>query len=362
MLTLNFSQQPLALAILVYIVSAAAVWFAGTKASHYADEVSKRTGIGGALVGMVMLGAITSLPEIGTSTTAALGNNADLAVSNLLGGVAFQIVVLAVVDAFVGRNSLTSTIPNPSTLLQAVVCILLLAIAVAGTVAGDVSILGVGAWASGMLLAYGVSILFVRGQERHADWLPSATVEQRVRARLADAADDQGATGSQPRKPLDRQLIAKIVASGTVILAAGVLLTWSAEGIAEHTGLDTAVAGLTLLAVATSLPELSTAISAVKIGRNDLAIGDVLGGNMFDLALIFFVDILYAGPPVLSEAGGFASFAGLLGIILTAIYLIGMIERRDKTIFNMGYDSVLVLIVYAGGISLIFSVATGSSS
>lgn len=348
---LDLSGQPLWLAVAVYCAAAAAVWVAGTRASHYADAISQRTGIGGAIIGMVLLGGMTSLPEIGTSATAALSGNAGMAVSNLLGGVAFQVVVLAIVDVVIGRDALTTRIANTSILLQAMACVLLLAMAAAATIIGDFSILGVGAWTTGMVIAYLACILFVRDQEREADWLP-----QGIDASLYPA-EGEPEKRSAAERGLDKALVLKTAAVGSVILIAGYALTRSAEAIAGQTGLSDELAGLTLLAVATSLPELSTAISAVRIGRNALALGDVFGGNLFDLVLIFLVDALYAGPPVLDEVGPFATFAALLGIVLTVVYLIGMIERRNRTILRMGYDSLLVLLCYLGGVVLLFSLA-----
>ena len=298
---------------------------------------------------MLLLGSITSLPEISTSATAALGGNAELAVSNLLGGVAFQVVVLAIADAFVGRKAVTSTVFTPAILVQAVVCILLLALAVAGTVTGDASVLGIGFWSLGMVVTYAVAILFVRGQERHASWIP----ERGTRANDSKSPEANGG-----RRPVGARLMIKTAIAGAVILVAGVVLTRTAETIAAQSGLATAFAGMTLLAIATSLPELSTAINSVRLGRNDLAIGDVLGGNMFDLMLIFFVDLLFRGPPVLGEVNRTATFAGLLGIILIAVFLIGMIERRDRTVFRVGYDSLLVLLFYAGGMTLLYRFAS----
>lgn len=366
----SLESQPLWMAIAVYVGAAAMIWAAGGRLSRYADQISKRTGIGGAVIGMVLLGAVTSLPEIATSTTATLGGDAGLAVSNLLGGVAFQIVVLAVVDAFIGRDALTSTLPNPSTMVQAMICILLLALAASGTIVGDVSMLGVGAWSTGMLVAYGGSLFLVRAQERRAAWIPHQKDEGGKADRSGDGEREQGREGGtdpsqtkgEQRQESARGLAAKTLTAAIIILTAGFLLTRSAEAIAGNIGLSTSLAGLTLLAVATSLPEVSTAISAVRLRRYDLAIGDVLGGNMFDIMLIFLVDALFQGPAVLNAVDPSASFAAVLAIVLTSIYLIGMVERRDRTVLKMGYDSLLVLAAYAGGIFLLFRMAQSTAS
>ncbi len=138
------------------------------------------------------------------------------------------------------------------------------------------------------------------------------------------------------------------------ILVAGFILTKTGEAIAETTGLGQSFFGAVFLAIATSLPELSSVVSALRHGHEMLAISDVLGGSLFDLALVFVVDTIYAGGPVLNEVGTFSAFAALLGIALTTFYVIGMIERRDRRIFRMGYDSVAVLVCYAIGLAVLY--------
>ncbi|WP_366855771.1 hypothetical protein, partial [Brevundimonas sp.] len=121
--------------LVLFSLAAAAVWHAGTRLARYADRLATATGLGGAVVGLVVLGGVTSLPEIATSTTAALFSGPQLAVNNLLGGVAFQLVVLAVADAVTGREALTSRIPRPDVLAYAAMNVLLLSMA-AGVVGG----------------------------------------------------------------------------------------------------------------------------------------------------------------------------------------------------------------------------------
>lgn len=107
---LTLTDQPVWLVWLVFVGAAAAVWVAGTRVSGYADVISQRTGLGQAIVGLVLLGGITSLPEIAASSTSALAGDAPLAVNNLLGGVAMQVAILAIGDLAVGRAALTSVV------------------------------------------------------------------------------------------------------------------------------------------------------------------------------------------------------------------------------------------------------------
>ena len=129
-----------------------------------------------------------------------------------------------------------------------------------------------------------------------------------------------------------------LVAEAALILAAGYLLSRTGSIVAERTGLGSAFFGATFIAVATSLPEISTMVSAVRLRRYEMALGDIFGTNLFNGALIFLIDVMAPGAPALNQVGAFSAFGSLLGLVLTAIFLAGVLERRDRTIFRMGWD------------------------
>lgn len=105
---LDFTRHPLWINLAVF-AAAAVVWLAGTKVSRYANTISERTGLGKAFVGLLLLGGVTSLPEVATVTTASLGGNAGLAVNNLLGSVAMNLVFLAYADLLAREGALSSS-------------------------------------------------------------------------------------------------------------------------------------------------------------------------------------------------------------------------------------------------------------
>ncbi|HVL58180.1 MAG TPA: hypothetical protein VM491_16915, partial [Burkholderiaceae bacterium] len=131
----------------------------------YADAIAARTGIGQAAVGMLLLGAVTSLPEASVSSTAALRGNAELAVNNLIGSVTIQIVALALADALVKRDAISSLVVQPVVLLQLASNILLYALLALAAAFGDVPLAGagVGTW---LLFACFVGTLWVISRER----------------------------------------------------------------------------------------------------------------------------------------------------------------------------------------------------
>ena len=142
-----------------------------------------------------------------------------------------------------------------------------------------------------------------------------------------------------------------------IILVAGFTLSQTADAIARQTGLGSNFLGLVLVGFATALPNLSSIVGAVRIERFEMAISDVFGADLFNLGLIALADGLYQGGPILNHAGKFEIVAALLGLVLTAIFLMGLLEREGRTIFGMGYDSFAVLWIYFGGLALLYFVS-----
>lgn len=139
-----------------------------------------------------------------------------------------------------------------------------------------------------------------------------------------------------------------------MIFGAGFILSSTADVLAEQSGLGQNFVGAALLALATSLPELSTVTTAMRMRQYEMAIADILGTSMFNIMLIVLIDAIYRGPPVLSLAGNFSLLAALLCILMATIYLIGLVERNNRTFARFGVDSIAILVSYIGGLFLLF--------
>lgn len=332
----DLASLGLTILVPVFLVAALVVWFAGTRLTNLAAEIADRTGLNQAIIGVILLGGATSLPEISTSSVATLAGKPGMAVNNLLGGVAFQIVVLAIADQFVGRSALTALVPGPKVMLNAVISILLLALATIGATSGDIALpfANIGLFPILIAICYAGSLWLLGREGAASRWKPVEPLEP--------APQDE----SGVYLPL-RSLFIHGALAAAAIIGAGTMLVLSAEGIAGDLGIDLGIAGLTFLAVATSLPELSTAIQATRLKKPELAIGDVLGGNMFSITLILLVDVLYTGGVALNEVSQPTVIMALTGIFLTALLLLGLIERRDKAVLRMGYDMIAILVTYS---------------
>lgn len=323
----------------VMAVAAVVVGFAGARLTRAAKELADRTRLTEAFVGLLLLGSATSLPEIATTTIAASHGNADLAVSNLLGGVAAQVAILVLADA-VAPGPLTARATSPVVLLQGVALVVMLALVALAVSVGEVSLGRTGLWTPLFVVAYlGLLVLLKRTRTRAA-W---ETGEE--------PGPDEVAGDHRPWA----RLVLTLAASAAAILVAGFALARSAEAIGEGTHLGSSFVGVSLLALATSLPEVSTSLTAGRLGLPTMAFSNILGTNLLEVAILFVADLSYPGP-VLDEVGAFGVAAAALGILLTCIYLVGLLERRERSFLRLGVDSWLVLAAYGTGMALLYSV------
>lgn len=358
MALLDFKNYSLWMNIAVFTTSAIVVWIAGTLIARYADKIATKSGIGHAAVGLVLLAGITSLPEVAVSATSAMEGHANLAVNNLLGSIAMQITIIAAADAILDKEALTVIAASPLVMQQVALNALLLALVAAAITVGDVMFFHVGVWSWGMLVAYAFAIWKLSNSQGRQYWIAKKTDGQKAEEKqhpkkLSPAKGRPDGASNQSTDSL-KTLGVKTAVAGASILAAGFLLSHTGSAIAAQTGLGQSFVGAVLIAISTSLPELSSVFSSVRLGRYEMAIADIFGTNLLNVGLIFFVDALYAGGPALNEVGPFSLFAALLGIALASIYLVGLIDRRDRTIARMGIDSFFVLITYIGGLFMLY--------
>lgn len=346
----NSMFDSLLLNFTVFTISATVVWIAGSRLSAYLDEVSDRTKLGKAFVGVLFLGGATSLPEIATTITAATSGKPELAGSNLLGGLAMQIVVLAVVDLFALKGkALTAVAPSPALLMQGVVLVFITLAAIGAISVGELFIYqGIGLWSFLLMLIFVLVLYKAYQYEKDPSWQIVGDKPKPTQS----STDAKTEMQQKYTKVTTQRLVIQSIIAAIVILIVGYLITRTAEGIIEQANLSGNLVGATLLALATSLPEVSTTWSAVKVGAYSMAIANILGTNTIEVALFFPADVFYREGSILNAMGMQGLFMASLGAMITCIYLWGLLERRDRTILGMGMDSAAVLVVYLLGMSI----------
>jgi cation:H+ antiporter len=335
--------------VLVFALGAAATWGAGVLLSRTTDALDVRLGLGDELGGILLLAVAGSLPEVAITVSAAARGNLGLAAGNLIGGIAVQTMVLVLCDFASGpRHPLTFLAGALTPVLEGMLVVLVVSGILMGsllprsTAIGGVSpasIAIVVVWLAGVYV-----INRVRKDPRWSVSMPGSRPGRRHRRQPHPARPHPFASSSTLR------VAAIFAAACALTLVAGVTLEVTGNALADRAGINGVIFGATVLATATALPEISSGIAAVRLGDNALAIGDIFGGNAFQVCLFFIADLV-AGAPVLPTAGTLNSWLAALGIALTAVYAIGVVARPERCRMRLGPDSILALVLFALGIA-----------
>lgn len=340
---------PSGLLVVIFAASAGAIWMSGVVLAGTVDTLDGRFGWGDDVGGAVILGIVTSLPEIAIVASAAASDNLELATGNILGGIAIQTVVLALLDLRSPSDQPLSSAAGSMVLsLEALTVIGVVTVALMGSqLDPDVHLGGLSPTSVVILLVWIGGLAAVRHTHRFPGWNAQATPE---------AEPGRHMRSSPKHEPRDRYgerstryVIVVTLIGALVTLAAGVAIEKSGSEMADRAGIGGAIFGATFLAAATALPEVSTGLAAIRAGHHQLAISDIFGGNAF-LPVLFIVADLAAGRPALPSASSTDLWLAALGIVVSAIYAVGVILRPQRDRWGMGLDSRLVIFIYVVGI------------
>jgi cation:H+ antiporter len=336
--------------VIVFAAGVAATWVAGIGLSKTTDALDSRLGLGEELGGIVLLAIAGTLPEVAITVSAAAQGNLGLAAGNLIGGIAVQTMVLVVCDAVAGRERpLTYLVGALTPVLEGMLVVLVVSATLMGALLKPSTAIG------GVVSPASIAIVVV--------WLVGVYVIDRVRKSPRwSVSMPGGKPGRRHRREAHPEALRPFAQRSTlrvggifaaacaVTLVAGVALELSGNSLATRAGINGVVFGATVLAAATALPEISSGIAAVRLGDNALALGDIFGGNAFQLCLFLLADLI-AGSPVLPTAGRLNSWLASLGVALTAVYAIGIVGRPYRCVARLGPDSLVALAVFALGIA-----------
>jgi cation:H+ antiporter len=336
--------------VAVFATGAVVTWIAGIYLSKATDCLDVRLNLGSELGGLLLLAIAGSLPELAITVSAAAQGNLDLAAGNLIGGIAVQTMVLVVCDIAAGpERPLTFLVGRLTPVLEGMVVVLVVSGVLMGSLLSEsTAIAGVVSPASvAIIVVWLIGIYVINGVRRDPRWsvsMPGAQPGRRHRREPQPAAP-------QPFALRSTWFVAGIFAAASLAtLLAGAGLEISGDVLATNAGINGVIFGATILATASALPEISSGLAAVRLGDNSLAIGDIFGGNSFQVCLFLLADLI-AGRPVLPTAGRLNSWLASLGVALTAIYAVGVIGRPYRCFARLGPDSILALIVFALGIA-----------
>ena len=243
-----------------------------------ASALARKMGVSPLLVGLTIVAFGTSMPELAVSVTAALRGANEIAVGNVVGSNMFNLLVVAGLSAVICPLVMDKMLLRrdwPLSIFAAV--LLLVAIAPDHVIAR---------WEGAVLLVIFAVILSRQIKAALNDRAQLAAAE-------AEAAEE---AAEMTKSPV--MIWVNIVLGLACIVLGGQLAVNGATGIARMFGLSETLIGLTIVALGTSLPELVTSIVAARKGQNEIAMGNVIGSNLFNILLILGVSSVITPIPV----------------------------------------------------------------
>ena len=344
------------LLVVLFVAAAAATWAAGVALSKTTDALDIRLGLGQELGGLLLLAIAGSLPELAITVSAASQGNLGLAAGNLIGGIAVQTMVLFLCDVEVGpERPLTYLVGALSPVLEGLLVVLVVAgVEMGALLRPSTAIGGVVSPASlAIVLVWAAGVYTIDRARRDPRWSVSMPGSRPGRRHRRDRPAPDRPHPFAGRSTAHVWLVFGVACA--VTLVAGVVLEMSGNRLADHLGINGVIFGATVLAAATALPEISSGIGAVRLGDHALAVGDVFGGNAFQVCLFLVADLV-AGQPVLPSSGDANGWLAALGIVLTVVYSFGVIVRLKRAYVRLGVDSLLVVVLFALGIAGLYAI------
>ncbi len=339
---------------LSFALCVAVIGIAGVKLTEYGDAIADKTGMGGTWIGLVLIATVTSLPELAAGITAvSVALLPDIAVGDVLGSCVYNLFILALMDLF-KRGPPVLADARREHVLSAGFGVLLIGISAVGlAAAGALGPLGPGilkmapgvpiGWTTPILIAlYAFSIrTLYRYQEREV-------------AELTEAEADR-----YPGLSL-RAIAIRYGTAALFVIAAGVWLPFVSEDISIVMGWEQSFTGTLFTAMSTSLPELVVTLACVRIGAIDLAVGNVLGSNLFNLLILAVDDLFYLPGPLLGAISRVHLISATTALTMTGVVIVGIFYGSQRRILGLvGWASLLLFGLFGLNSWLVYALGTG---
>lgn len=321
---------PFNYSIWIFVASMVLLWLFSNKLSKVVNFIDDQFKLGSSFGGTIILSLVTNLPEIAITINGAIKGNLDLAVGNILGGIVIQSLLLVLFD-FASRKEkkpLSTLVSNKASLIQGLFLIIILVTVILGKQFTPSSLI---------FRTTPPELLIV------ISWITSIIILKKIQSKKEPSVSDS--SKSDPSKMTPKSAIIWLIGISLIILIFGVLLEETSNTIAGHFKINGLIFGATVLALVTSLPEISSGLAFVKDKTYQPIISDIFGGNAF-LPVLFLVTTIITNKPILPSAKNVDIYLTVIAIIITAIYLIGMVLKIPERKKGMGIDSWIVLGFY----------------
>lgn len=343
----------LAWLLLQFALCALLIARAGYMLSVSADALAQAYGWGRGWVGLALLATVTSLPELaaGISAMAVVGEP-NLAVGNALGACVVNMLFLAVVDVLQRRQPLYQE-ASSNHLLSAGFGVVMLGFVALSLLTGQgaPSLLNVGVYSPLLLLLYLLALKAVHSHE-HRDSAAIAYQPTEAAASQPTTTAGTNAAGAWANRHREWR---RFATASLVVLAAGMWLPSVADRLAPALGLSASFVGTVLMAFVTTLPEIAVTLGALRLGALDMAIGNVLGSNLFNVAVLVVDDLFYMRGPLLSEVSTVHTGTAVTALVMSGLVIVGLVMRpKGQVLRVVSWVSVGLVATYAVNAAVVY--------
>lgn len=298
-----------------YVVTAMIVVLLSVKASNYIDLLDKNTRLSGAFLGGIMLSAVTSLPELFTSITATvLLDQPGLCMGNILGSDLFNLAALAFFILLFFRGFSKGKISKSYRYVAVFVMLIYVMIGLNFAGIFEFRILNLSVTSIIIVLIYALG----------AKYLAVAN----------DVQTDEDALGyhaSMSTTLTIRQIGFRFFLAAAGIIAFSIILTHLTGQISLKLGLGQGLAGAIFLGIATSLPEVTSTITLFKMKNYNIAVGNIIGSNLFNFIILAVADLISLGSGVYETLDQQIENLLIFGAAATVLFWI-LLRIRNKTV------------------------------
>jgi cation:H+ antiporter len=326
-----------------FIVCAALIFWAGSLLSKYGDVIAEKTSLGRAWIGAILIAGVTSLPELSSGVSAVAWLNApNLAAGAVLGSCLFNLALIAMIDLAYQPGRVLAKAQEVH-ILSGGLGVLMLGMVAMGVLIGPVlngfGIFGVSILSVVILLLYAIGGKMIAGLEKE---------------RAGEVLEKEAVEGGYARISTQRAYFVFIL-SGVAVIVLGMWLASIGDRLAVITGLSRSFVGNLFLAMTTSLPEIAASLAAIRLGAIDLAIGNVLGSNLFNITLFFVYDLADGQGNFWASLTTANAFAAVMTIMMTGVVIISLMYRASpKTPYRISWDGLAIVGMYIGSIALLY--------
>ncbi len=303
---------------LFFAVSLIIIIYISNKIGGVVDALDKKTKLSGAFLGAVLLAAVTSLPELVTSTTTAAMQEPEMTLGNILGTNLFDIVIIGII-LVIFFNKIKQRKVCKSNVIFGIFTVIISAIIL-------------------LCMVFGMEIVIpyvninIISLIIFAIYLFALFIMRKVNDPQDDDTLSVGDTQNKYEAISVRKLAWLFTTLSIALVAVSIIITFMAEYLADVYGMNKGLAGALFVGVPTSFPELVSCIALVRYGNFDAAYGNIVGSCLFNYVVIGIADIAFISGTVFTSSTSNIIMSACLMVEATLLLVLGAIKNKRTII------------------------------